>query len=126
MEELPLLHYQTRKFGENTFHDCVIISVFHLLSDSLYFFKAIERMGVLSEDTYIIAIPYSKKEDVVSELRNRGYQVFTPEFPIGSCVSKVLIEAYNCCEKQSKRLLIIEDGATWFQRFIDLIVFHLL
>jgi len=36
--------------------------------------------------------------------------VFTPKFPIDQSVSHILKKVCNCCEKENKTLLIIEDG----------------
>lgn len=110
MERLPLLHYQTKRFGNRVFRDCIVLSVFHLLGDALYFFETLTRMGVRNEDMYIVGIPYSNRKESVSQLKNRGYHVFTPKFPIDQFIPHAIEKACNRCEKEKKTLLIIEDG----------------
>lgn len=110
MEKLPLLLYQTEKFGGDIFHNCMILSIFHLLRDSLYFFEALTKMGARSEDIYIIGIPYSSREENVEELKRRGHTVINPEFPIEQSVSQAIEIVCKQCEKKNKSLLIIEDG----------------
>lgn len=110
MEALPLLHYQTKKFGDRVFQDCIILSVFHLLDDSLYFFEAITKMGAHNEDIYIIGIPYSNRKRSIEQLKDKGHHVFAPEFPIDGFISQIIEIVCERCEKEKKRLLIIEDG----------------
>ncbi|MGD2247730.1 MAG: NAD(P)-dependent oxidoreductase [Candidatus Methanofastidiosia archaeon] len=110
MKKLPLLYYQRKKFGDNIFQDYVILSVFHLLRDSIQFFEALTHMGACNEDVYIIGIPYSNKKDSVKKLKNKGYNVFTPNFPIEKTILHIIEESCICCTNKNKSLLIIEDG----------------
>ncbi|KYK32735.1 MAG: hypothetical protein AYK19_15135 [Theionarchaea archaeon DG-70-1] len=77
MEKLPLLHYQTERFGDNVFQNSIILSVFHLLGDSTYFFEALTKMGVCNKDIYIIGIPYSNRKESVEQLREETRCVYS-------------------------------------------------
>jgi len=112
--QLPVVNDIANSSG-NCFNGLVILTLIHLLRDSLPFLHALSKMGVTKQDLFIVGIPYSSKEEVISHLIFEGYKVSSVEksdYVSGfyNLVREVLKSACEYCKETGKRLLIIEDG----------------
>jgi len=111
MMGLPLLHhYGEREKASEPLKGYVLILIQHLLSDVKDFLKALEVAGADKKRMFIIGIPYSSKEEVVAELKQK-YKVYAPtSYPFDEYVEDALRKALEICKRESLSLLIIEDG----------------
>lgn len=105
---LPLLQTYANKMGR-VFEGYVWLMIQHLLGDFIPLIRAFEQLGLCPEDTFIIGIPYSSRQQVVEYLQGR-FNVYTPSFPIDEEVEEILRQALYRSENQDKKLVIIEDG----------------
>ncbi len=111
MIKMPLLHYYARGEKEGgPLKGAILILIQHLLSDVKDFLEALEVAGVDKKRMFIIGIPYSSKEEVVEELKQK-YKVCAPtSYPFDEYVEDALRKAFKICKRESLSLLIIEDG----------------
>lgn len=107
---LPLLHYFSREEeSKKPLKDFVLLLIQHLLGDSKAFISALEAAGAERDKLIIVGIPYSSKDNIVSDLR-KDYKVYSPRtYPFDNEVRKALSEAFGLCSRE-KQLIIIEDG----------------
>ncbi|MBI5676843.1 MAG: hypothetical protein HZC48_13670 [Nitrospirae bacterium] len=111
--ELPLLKFLASQEKNNLFSNHVLIMVQHLLGDFIPFINALEQCGLKKNNCYIIGIPYSTKDYVVSVLKeDKKYpHVFAPaDYPFDNYVNDALKMVGERCKTEGKKFIIIEDG----------------
>jgi S-adenosylhomocysteine hydrolase len=112
VSELPLLTSLGREFHEKApFRDVSVIFIQHLLHDFEALIKSFSRAGMRSDNTFIIGIPYSTKDDVVKRLRASYGHVISPnDYPFREDVRAVILKVHRRCERQGQRFIVVEDG----------------
>jgi adenosylhomocysteinase len=100
--------------GKKISKEYEILMIMHLLSDFASMIFELENIGLNSEKTKIVGIPYSTRAPVVEWLLKHSYDVVVSDCrnysDIYSQVEKVLKEQLEVCKKGDRKLLIIEDG----------------
>lgn len=125
LDIVPMLEYYSSKFAADgmLLQNKVALIILHLLSDFHSLILALERIGLRKDNTYIVAIPYSAKEHVISTLFRRGYgnvwysKRYSEEFY--KMVSEALSLAIERCKNISGKLIILQDGGYGTTLFYD-------
>jgi adenosylhomocysteinase len=112
----PMLQFYARKMSnEGVFPEgTTVLIILHFLSDFYSLLRALEIMGLKRENTFLVAIPYSAKEDVVSLLLHCGYSQIWFSRRYGEEFHSKVLEAVNAaverCKNISGKLVILQDG----------------
>lgn len=120
LADLPILDELARKvrkdYKGNIFNDVVIIYVLHFLNDLPPFVEKFNALGCLNEDMYFLVKTYSYPESkkVNSYLKDKECNIHVPENLLDDTFYKhaksILADSIKKCEKEDKKLLIMEDG----------------
>lgn len=113
--ELNVVKDISEEYNDCFGHKYIILTILHLLRDSLSFFAGLKSMGASSSEVYVVGIPYSSKPEVIEHLRSEFYTVYSEEksnylTEFYSLVKEALKKVVLKCNEEGKKLVIIEDG----------------
>ena len=108
--ELPVIKDVEREYNGCLDDKYVVVTILHLLRDSIPFFYSLMSLGINKDDLFIVGIPYSSKNEVIEHLSNDNFNVFSIEKErydeeFLKTVKGILTTATDLCIKSDKKLL---------------------
>lgn len=112
-ETLPAVDAIADKLGPRYFEQFELVAVQHLLDSQVPTFDAYARAGFHQDRTSIVGVPYSSNDEVVSEMRKRGWEVTAPPLDLETWtedIRQALYDRVASARESGRRIIALDDG----------------